>query len=45
MIDTSADMIAGYVVATAIYVGYVASLWMRARRLRVILSEAKNPSA
>jgi hypothetical protein len=46
MIDTHAEMVAGYVVATAIYVGYVVSLWMRARRVRgVILSAAKNRSA
>jgi hypothetical protein len=45
MIDTHAEMAAGYTVATVIYAGYMLSLWLRARRVRaVILSAAKNRS-
>jgi hypothetical protein len=34
MIDTTADMIAGYSVASALYVGYGVLLWVRARRVK-----------
>ena len=34
MIDTTAEMIAGYSVAAALYVGYGVLLWVRARRVK-----------
>lgn len=34
MIDTNAEMIAGYSVASALYVGYGVWLWIRARRVK-----------
>jgi hypothetical protein len=34
MIDTRPNMIAAYIIATVIYVGYSISLWVRARRYR-----------
>jgi hypothetical protein len=34
MIDTTAEMIAGYSVASALYVGYGVLLWVRARRVK-----------
>jgi hypothetical protein len=34
MIETHAYMVAGYVAATVIYLAYIATLWIRARRLR-----------
>jgi hypothetical protein len=39
MIDTTRDMTAAYIVATAIYVAYSISLWARARRYRRELDE------
>lgn len=45
MIDTTAWMIAGYSTATVIYVGYVLTLWSRARRVRdVIMRGRADPS-
>ena len=34
MIDTTSELIAGYSAAAILYGGYVAWLWMRARRVR-----------
>jgi hypothetical protein len=34
MIDTTGTYHAGYAVATIVYVGYMITLWSRARRLR-----------
>jgi hypothetical protein len=34
MIDTTAEMIAGYAVAAMLFGGYGLSLWLRARRVR-----------
>jgi hypothetical protein len=34
MIDTSGSFIAGYTVATLVYVVYMVTLWRRARRVR-----------
>jgi hypothetical protein len=34
MIDTTAELIAGYTVAAILYGGYGVSLWLRARRVR-----------
>ena len=34
MTDTTAEMIAGYSVASALYVGYGVLLWVRARRVK-----------
>jgi hypothetical protein len=46
MINTTAEMIAGYVVAGLLLGGYVLSLWLRARRvtqrLDAILSAASS---
>jgi hypothetical protein len=46
MINTTAEMIAGYVVAGLLFGGYVLSLWLRARRvtqrLDAILSAASS---
>jgi hypothetical protein len=49
MIDTTAEMIAGYVVAGVLFGGYVLSLWLRAhrvsKRLDAILSAASSRRA
>ncbi len=45
MIDTRSFMIAAYTVASAIYLAYFASLWLRARRVRekiAVLRENDN---
>lgn len=42
MIDTRRDMIAAYVVATAIYLAYSISLWLRDRRLRARLESTRG---
>ena len=46
MINTNAEMIAGYTVAALLYAGYGLSLWIRARRARrrldAILTAASN---
>jgi hypothetical protein len=46
MINTTAEMIAGYIVAGLLFGGYVLSLWLRARRvtkrLDAILSAASS---
>jgi len=34
MINTTAEMIAGYVVAGLLFGGYVISLWLRGRRVK-----------
>ncbi len=34
MIDTKSYMIAAYIAASVIYIGYIASLWVRARKYR-----------
>jgi len=34
MINTTAEMIAGYVVAGLLFGGYVVSLWVRGRRVK-----------
>ncbi len=40
MIDTRSHMIAGYVVATVIYLVYIGSLIVRDRRLRTRIAES-----
>jgi hypothetical protein len=45
MIDTRGDMIAAYTVATVIYLAYIASLWVRGRRLRQIVDDATRDAA
>ena len=42
MIDTGPTMIAAYIVATVVYVGYTISLWARGRRLRARLDASKQ---
>jgi hypothetical protein len=42
MIDTGRDMVAAYIVATVIYLGYMASLWLRGRRLRARLASMRD---
>jgi len=46
MINTTAELIAGYTVAALLYAGYGLSLWFRARRVRrqldAILSAASS---
>lgn len=46
MINTTAELIAGYAVAALLYGGYGLSLWLRARRVRrqldALLSEASS---
>ena len=39
MIDTTSYMVAAYIVATAIYLAYSISLWVRGRRYREQLGE------
>ena len=39
MIDTTSTYHAAYIIVAIIYVGYSASLWVRARRLRARLAE------
>ena len=39
MVDTTGTFYAGYAVATIVYVGYMISLWSRARRWRRALDE------
>lgn len=34
IIDTTAELIAGYTVSAVLFGGYVASLWIRGRRVR-----------
>jgi hypothetical protein len=43
MIDTTGHMIAAYIAATAIYVAYTISLWVRARKHRHPEPKAKDP--
>ena len=42
MIDSTRWMVAGYSVATVIYVGYVVTLWVRARRVRDRAADVVN---
>lgn len=46
MIDSTGSFIAGYVVTTVIYAGYILVLWRRARTVQQRLRELKaNPSS
>ena len=44
MIDSSGTFIAGYVIATAIYVVYIFTLWRRAKRVAELLRKAERKS-
>ena len=42
MIDSSGTFIAGYVIATAIYVVYMLTLWRRAKRVGELLRKGER---
>lgn len=42
MIDTFSSFVAGYVVAAALILAYVVSLWVRARRLSARLRDLER---
>ena len=44
MIDSRGTFIAGYVVATSIYVVYLITLWRRAKRVDELRRGAERPS-
>ena len=42
MIDSSGTFMAGYVIATVIYVVYMVTLWRRAKRVGELLRKAER---